>query len=145
MKGRVVSKKMLKTAVVIVERQSRHPLYKKSFIRTKKYLVEDPIEVKEGDLVELVKIRPISRMKHFQIAKVLGKRLEEITEEKLKKSAKAVIEEIMPKEKEKNLEGGNSKLVEDAGDKKVENQASSNKLPKPASRIKQPASKKEAK
>lgn len=100
MTGRVVSTKMQKTAVVLIERQSRHPLYKKAFLRTKKYLVADPAGVKEGDLVEIVKIAPLSKRKHFKIVQVLGKSLEEITEAKLKEQAKGVIEEVMPEEKE---------------------------------------------
>lgn len=97
--GRVVLKKMQKTATVLVERQSVHPLYKKAFKRSKKYFAHDPIGVKIGDLVELEKVAPISKRKHFRVIKVLGKRMHEITEEKLKEEAKEIIAEVMPEEK----------------------------------------------
>lgn len=98
--GRVVSTKMQKTAVVVVERQRVHPLYKKTFMRSKKFLVDDLLGVKEGDVVEFVEVRPISKNKHAQIVKVIGKNLQEIMEEKLKMEAKEVILEVMPEEKE---------------------------------------------
>lgn len=99
--GRVVSTKSDNTATVLVERQSVHPLYKKAFLKSKKYLAHDPIGVKIGDLVEIEKCRPISKRKHFMVKKVFGKRMKEITEQKLKEEAKKVISEVMPEEKEK--------------------------------------------
>ncbi|MEK7616731.1 MAG: 30S ribosomal protein S17 [Patescibacteria group bacterium] len=94
--ARVIAKKLEKSVTVLVERQSLHPLYKKAFIRSKKYLVEDPIGVKMGDLIEIIKVAPISKRKHFKVIKVLGKRLDEIMEEKLKEQTKDIIDEIMP-------------------------------------------------
>ena len=83
MRGRVVSAKLAKTVTVLVEREKKHPLYKKSFVRTKRYLVDDLIGAKEGDIVEIVKIRPISKNKHHQVIKVLGRSLKEIAEEQI--------------------------------------------------------------
>lgn len=94
--GRVVSTKMKKTATVLVERVAKHPLYKKTFIRTKRYLVDTGVAVKEGDMVEIVNIRPISKNKHWRVVKVVGKNLEAITEEKLKAEAEKIIAEVMP-------------------------------------------------
>lgn len=96
--GRVVSTRMKETATVLVERVAKHPLYKKTFIRTKKYLVDTKVSVKEGDMVEIVKIRPVSRNKHWRVLKIVGKDLEAITEEKLKREAEEVIAEVMPEE-----------------------------------------------
>ncbi len=104
MKGRVISAKTNKTVTVLVERVAKHPLYKKTFVRTKKYLVDDLIGVKEGDVVEIIKIRPISKNKHWRVAKVLGKSLMEFTEEKLKAEAEKIITEVMPEEKELSKE-----------------------------------------
>ena len=98
--GRVVSTKMKDTATVLVERVAKHPLYKKTFIRTKKYLVDTKIPVKEGDMVEIVKIRPISKNKHWRVLKIVGKDLKAITEEKLKMEAEEVIAEVMPESSE---------------------------------------------
>lgn len=94
--GRVVSTKLKNTATILVERVAKHPLYKKTFTRSKKYLVDDPIGVKEGDVVDIVKTRPISKMKHWRIVKVVGKSLEEITKEKLKAAAEQIVSEVMP-------------------------------------------------
>lgn len=117
--GRVVSTKMEKTATVLVERVAKHPLYKKTFIRTKKYLVDTQILVKEGDMVEIVKVRPISRNKHWRVLKVVGKNLEAITEEKLKIEAEKAIAEVMPEEKvEPRVES------QESSEKEVKNQKS---------------------
>lgn len=100
MKGRVVSKKMNKTAVVLVEGTKTHPLYKKSYAFSKRYLVDDPIEVKMGDIVEMVSIRPMSKLKTWRITKVVGRDIEEIVKEQLEESAAQAIGEVMPEEKE---------------------------------------------
>lgn len=97
--GRVVSTKMNNTVTVLVERTARHPLYKKSFVRSKRYLVDDPIGVKDGDIVEINKVRPVSKNKHWRVAKVVGQNLAEIVEAKQKKAAEEIIAEVMPEEK----------------------------------------------
>lgn len=97
--GRVVSTKMNNTVAVLVSRVAKHPLYKKTFTRSKKYLVDAAEDIKEGDMVEIVKIRPVSKNKHWKVARVVGKSLAEINEEKLKAEAAKVIAEIMPEEK----------------------------------------------
>lgn len=101
LKGRVVSNKNLKTATVIVESKKTHPLYRKSFVHTKKYQVDDQIGVKVGDIVEFEKIRPISKMKHWRIMKVVGKDIIAMETEALKAEAKEAIEEVLPAEVEK--------------------------------------------
>ena len=106
MVGRVVSIKMMKTAAVLVARVEKHPLYKKTFMRTKKYLVDDPIGVKLGDIVEIEKVRPISKNKHFRIMRVVGRDIEEIVEEQLKEEAKVAIEEVLPEEVEEEEKNG---------------------------------------
>ena len=98
--GRVTSTKMQKTAVVLIERVAMHPLYKKTFKRSKKYLVDDPIGVKDGDLVEIIKVSPVSKNKHWRVAQVVGKNLAEIAEEKLKAQAEEIIAEVMPEKPE---------------------------------------------
>ena len=94
--GRVVSTKSKNTAVVLVTKQKIHPLYKKAFERSKKYLVDDEIGVKEGDIVNIEKCKPISKHKHFKITKVLGQNLAEIVEEQQKITAAEVIAEVVP-------------------------------------------------
>ncbi len=66
--GRVVSNKMDKTAVVLVETTKRHPLYEKVIRRTKKYMAHDEHnEAQIGDLVRIEECRPLSRHKRFRI------------------------------------------------------------------------------
>lgn len=100
MTGRVVSTKMKNTATVLVERVATHPLYKKTYVQSKRFLVDDSHGVKLGDIVEIVKVRPISKNKHWKIVKVLGKNFAEIAEEHLKEKAEQAISEVMPEEKE---------------------------------------------
>lgn len=68
--GKVVSKKMQKTVVVLVERKLRHPVYKKVIIRHKRYQAHnEKLELNEGDTVQIKETRPISKKKHFIVIK----------------------------------------------------------------------------
>lgn len=71
--GTVISDKMTKSAVVLVESSWRHPLYKKTVKRSKKYLVDNQQGAKLGDTVEISETKPISRRKRFSISKVVEK------------------------------------------------------------------------
>lgn len=102
MRGRVISAKSPKTVTVLIEREKIHPLYSKAFKRSKHYLVHDELGVLEGDVVEIVKVKPISRNKHFQTVRVVGKDIEAIVTERLKEEAAQEIAEVMPEEKEES-------------------------------------------
>lgn len=66
--GKVISTKMQKTVVVRVERKFRHPMFKKTIIRHKKYKVHNEnIKLNEGDWVSIKETRPISKDKHFTV------------------------------------------------------------------------------
>jgi small subunit ribosomal protein S17 len=70
--GRVVSDKMDKTIIVVVERRFIHPLFGKTLRRFKKYKVHDENEVaKEGDFVEFYVGRPVSKTKCMYISRVI--------------------------------------------------------------------------
>jgi small subunit ribosomal protein S17 len=72
--GRVVSDKMNKTVTVLVERRVKHPIYGKVVTRSSKYHAHDETnEVKEGDLVEIVATRKVSKTKAWRVSKVLQK------------------------------------------------------------------------
>lgn len=72
LRGRVVSDKMDKTVVVLVERVFRHPLYKKTVIKSKRYKAHDEDnECRVGDIVEIMETRPISKEKYFRVVKIL--------------------------------------------------------------------------
>lgn len=100
MVGRVVSTKMIKSAVVLVEAKKKDPLYGKIYLRTKKYLVDDPQGVKDGDIVEIVKVRPISKNKHYQIKKVLGSDIVSLETAQLQAGATEAIAEVFPEKEE---------------------------------------------
>lgn len=103
MTGRVVAAKQAKTVSVLVERKKMHPFYKKAFKRSSKYLVHDEIGVVEGDIVEIKKIRPISKNKHWGVVRVVGKDIEAIVTEQLKEDAAQEIAEVMPVEVEEEV------------------------------------------
>jgi len=72
--GRVVSDKMNKTVTVLVERRVKHPLYGKVVTRSAKYHAHDENnECKQGDLVEIVATRKLSRTKAWRVSKLLQK------------------------------------------------------------------------
>src|SRR4030065_531429 len=69
----VVAKKMKKTVTVQVERQIRHPLYRKIIRRKQTFLVHDETEkCKLGDIVRIIETRPISKMKRWRVLKIVG-------------------------------------------------------------------------
>lgn len=69
--GKVISAKMIHTAVVEVVRFIEHPVYHKRIRRTKKFHAHDEIGVKEGDQVRLVETKPISKTKFWKIVEVV--------------------------------------------------------------------------
>ena len=72
--GRVVANRMQKTLRVNVERRFVHPIYKKTVRRSKDFLVHDEkSEGKPGDLVEICETRPLSKLKHWRLLRVLEK------------------------------------------------------------------------
>lgn len=67
-KGEIVSDKMQKTAVVLVNRYVKHPKYKKYVRISKKYKAHDENkEYKVGDKVIIQECKPISKDKSFEI------------------------------------------------------------------------------
>jgi small subunit ribosomal protein S17 len=70
--GRVVSNKMEKSAVVLVERRVRHPLYGKYIRRSTKLHVHDENnDCKQGDTVTIRECRPVSRTKNWTLVEVV--------------------------------------------------------------------------
>lgn len=70
--GKVVSDKMIKTAVVEVQRLVPHPVYKKRVRRSKKFKAHNEIGAKLGDIVKIEQVKPISAQKHFKIVEVIN-------------------------------------------------------------------------
>lgn len=70
--GLVVSNKMNKTITVTVERQVPHPLYRKYFKTTKKYLVHDENSTAgPGDKVLIMETRPLSKNKRWRLVEIV--------------------------------------------------------------------------
>jgi small subunit ribosomal protein S17 len=66
LQGRVTSNKAEKTIVVAVERQVMHPLYKKYFKSTKKFMAHDEENACNiGDVVRIKEHRPLSANKRW--------------------------------------------------------------------------------
>ncbi len=70
--GRVVSDKMQKTVVVLLERRKMHPIYKKVVISTKKIMAHDESDqIPVGAVVRVVESRPMSKNKRWVVEEVL--------------------------------------------------------------------------
>jgi small subunit ribosomal protein S17 len=69
--GRVVSNKMDKSIVVLIERRVKHPVYGKYITRSSKVHAHDASnECKEGDTVTIKEVRPISKTKTWALVSV---------------------------------------------------------------------------
>ncbi len=72
--GRVTSDKMAKTRVVEIARLVRHPKYKKFFRdRTICYVHDENNESSEGDLVQIIESRPMSKTKRWSLVTIVQK------------------------------------------------------------------------
>jgi len=72
--GRVVSDKMEKSAVVMVERKVRHALYGKYIRRsTKLHIHDENNECQTGDTVSIEECRPVSKTKAWRLVKVIDR------------------------------------------------------------------------
>ncbi|SJL83679.1 30S ribosomal protein S17 [Vibrio palustris] len=72
--GRVVSNKMDKSIVVIIERFVKHPIYGKFMKRTTKLHAHDENnECSQGDIVEIKECRPLSKTKSWTLVKIVEK------------------------------------------------------------------------
>ena len=72
--GYVVSDKMDKTVVVVVEDRVKHPLYGKVIRRTSKLKVHDEQNsAGVGDRVLLMETRPLSATKRWRLVEILEK------------------------------------------------------------------------
>ena len=68
----VVKKVNPKTICVLVERKTKHPLYKKNISFLKKYYAHDEKNVaKINDDVLIIESRPMSALKRFKLLKVV--------------------------------------------------------------------------
>ncbi len=72
--GVVASKKTDKTIVVTEHVRLTHPLYRKQYTITKRFMAHDENnEAAEGDKVVIVETRPVSARKHFRLERIVEK------------------------------------------------------------------------
>jgi len=70
--GRVVSCKMDKTVVVVIERLVQHAAYKRVVKRTTKlYAHDEKNRCKVGDIVTVAETRPLSKLKRWRVRAIL--------------------------------------------------------------------------
>jgi len=70
--GEVISNKMDKTVVVLLQREFAHPLYGKRVRKRKKVKAHDGTnKCQTGDLVKIIETKPLSKEKHWRVTQVL--------------------------------------------------------------------------
>lgn len=70
--GVVTSDKADKTIVVAIENRKTHPVYKKQYSITRKFIAHDEKnDAAIGDTVQITETRPISRRKRFTLSKIV--------------------------------------------------------------------------
>ncbi|HAF06902.1 MAG: 30S ribosomal protein S17 [bacterium] len=72
--GEVVSNRMDKSIVVLINRKKMHPLYKKFVNRKYKLMAHDEKnEAMIGDIVKVQETRPLSKRKRFRLIEIVKK------------------------------------------------------------------------
>ena len=70
--GKVISTKMDNSVNVRVMREVAHPIYRKRVRHYKNYLAHvKSIKPNDGDIVRITAIRPISKLKRWQISEII--------------------------------------------------------------------------
>ncbi len=70
--GVVVSDKMDKSILVVVERKVKHPMYGKFVKKSKKYLAHDEKnDCGIGDTVKIMETRPLSKNKCWRLVEII--------------------------------------------------------------------------
>lgn len=92
--GVVTSDKADKTIVIAVHTRKTHPIYKKQYSVTTKFMAHDENnEAQEGDKVVIIETRPLSARKRFTLKKIVEKarimHVEESESEKIAEAKKA--------------------------------------------------------
>ena len=72
--GTVVSNKMDKSIIVAIERKVIHPLYKKYYKKTTKFMAHDQNNIASiGDVVKIMETRPLSARKRWRLVEIIEK------------------------------------------------------------------------
>ena len=71
-KGKIISLKMNRTAVVKVTRRSPHPLYRKLLVRSRNYKADTgDLILAVGQNVKIGEVKPMSKGKFFKVVEVI--------------------------------------------------------------------------
>lgn len=96
--GIVVGTKMAKTVKVMIERVKVHPKYKKRFkVSSKLYAHNENPDIKVGDKVLVMEVKPMSKLKRWKV--ITEQEKNQLVKENQKQSAK-----IVPNRKEFTIE-----------------------------------------
>ncbi len=94
--GTITAAKMIGTVTVTIHRSVFHPLYRKRYRVSKKFLADSKgvEDLGVGDTVEITECRPLSKRKRFKVSNVLKRapRVSDMAEE-------SAIEGVMKKRK----------------------------------------------
>lgn len=72
--GLVSSDKMDKSVTVSIEKRVKHPIYKKYFKKTTKFVAHDEKnECKQGDIVKIMETKPMSKKKRWRLVEIVEK------------------------------------------------------------------------
>jgi len=70
--GTVVRTGEVRTCVVAVQRRIYHARYKKTLVRSRRFLVDDRNQIANiGDTVEFIATKPISKRKSWKINRII--------------------------------------------------------------------------
>jgi small subunit ribosomal protein S17 len=70
--GTVVSNKMQKTIIVVVEKRYKHPFYSKTIVKRKRYVAHDEEQsCALGDTVLIEETRPLSKTKRWTLKNII--------------------------------------------------------------------------
>ena len=70
--GHVVSNKMDKTIVVVIERRTKHPIYGKFVKKSTRFFAHDEKnECNIGDTVRIMETRPMSKNKRWRLVEII--------------------------------------------------------------------------
>lgn len=95
--GIVTSAKLQGTVTVTVHRHMVHPVYKKRFRQSRKFLADSTgFDLANGDEVRIQECRPISKNKHFRVTEILKQapRVSELSDGE-------AVEKVVHREKQK--------------------------------------------
>ncbi len=110
--GVVSSDRADKTIVVTVRTRKTHPIYKKQYTVSKKFMAHDEQnEAKAGDRVIIRETRPVSARKRFVLEKIAERaaiRHEESVETEKPKSTKKQVEAVTEAEPKAEAKGDES-------------------------------------